>query len=399
MHSLYYVGIILVSGLIMGKVVSFIKLPKVTGYLIAGLIIGPSILNLVPPSAASKLSVISEAALGFIAYSIGSSFNFENLKQLGNGIIIITLFESLTAVVAVDFVLIVLLKQPVPFSIMLGAIAAATAPAATIMVLKQYNASGPLVDTLLPVVAIDDAVGIMAFGISMTIAKSLLDSTKTISLKTIFLPVGEIVLAFAIGIGIGIILSIVSKYSEGEDQLLTITIATLFITVGIAIKLNLSPLLTCMSIGATVSNIAPNSTRVLSIVDKFTPPVFVAFFTIAGVELNLTILKSVGFIGIVYIIVRVIGKILGAYIGAKIAKSPAVVQKYLGFTLIPQAGVAIGLAMVAETAVPEFGAAIRTIILSATVIYELIGPLITKIAIFKAGEAHVGESPELTIDG
>ncbi|WP_035294976.1 cation:proton antiporter [Clostridium sp. KNHs214] len=398
MHSLYYLGIILFSGLIMGKLVSFIKLPRVTGYLIAGLIIGPSILSLVPASAASKLSIISEAALGFIAYSIGSSFNFDNLKKLGNGIIIITLFESLTAVVAVDFVLIVLLKQPVPFSLMLGAIAAATAPAATIMVLKQYNARGPLVDTLLPVVAIDDAVGIMAFGISMAIAKSLLDSTKAIGLKTIFLPVKEIALAFAIGIGIGVILSIISKYSEGQDQLLTITLATIFITVGIAMKLNISPLLTCMSIGATVSNIAPNSNRVLSIIDVFTPPVFVAFFTLAGVELNLTILKNVGLIGVVYIIVRVIGKILGAYLGAKLAKAPAVVQKYLGFTLIPQAGVAIGLAMVAETAVPEFGAAIRTIILSATIIYELIGPLITKIAIFKAGEAHVDESSELTID-
>lgn len=389
MHSLYYVGIILFSGLIMGKLVSFLKLPKVTGYLIAGLIIGPSILNLVPVEAASKLSIISEAALGFIAYSIGSSFNFDNLKQLGSGIIIITLFESLTAVLAVDFVMIVLLKEPIPFSLVLGAIAAATAPAATIMVLKQYKASGPLVDTLLPVVAIDDAVGIIAFGVSMTIAKVLLDSKETLSVKTILLPIKEILLAFFVGILIGILLSFISKNSEGEDQLLTITIATVFLAVGLAIKLNISPLLTCMAIGGTVSNIAPNSTRVLSIIDRFTPPVFVAFFTIAGVELNLKILENVGFIGIVYVIVRVIGKTFGAYLGSRIAKFPVVVQKYLGFTLIPQAGVAIGLAMVAQAAMPEFGASIRTIILSATVIYELVGPMITKIAIFKAGEAHV----------
>lgn len=399
MHSLYYVGIILISGLIMGKVISYFKLPKVTGYLIAGLIIGPSILNLVPSTAAAKLSVISEAALGFIAYSIGSSFNFDNLKQLGNGIIIITLFESLTAVLIVDFVMIVILKQPVPFSIMLGAIAAATAPAATIMVIKQYRAKGPLVNTLLPVVAIDDAVGIMAFGISMTIAKSLMDASQTFNIKTLLLPIKEIFLAFIIGIAIGFVLSFISKYSEGEDQLLTISLATVFITVGLAIKLNISPLLTCMAIGGTVSNIAPNSTRVLSIVDKFTPPVFVAFFTIAGIELNLSILKHVGFLGIAYIIFRVIGKVLGAYLGAKLAKSPAVVQKYLGLTLIPQAGVAIGLAMVAETAVPEFGAAIRTIILSATVIYELVGPLLTKIALFKAGEAHIEQKSQLTIEG
>jgi len=282
---------------------------------------------------------------------------------------------------------------------MLGAIAAATAPAATIMVIKQYRAKGPLVNTLLPVVAIDDAVGIMAFGISMTIAKSLMDASQTFNIKTLILPIKEILLAFIIGIAIGFALSFISKYSEGEDQLLTISLATVFITVGLAIKLNISPLLTCMAIGATVSNIAPNSTRVLSIVDKFTPPVFVAFFTIAGIELNLSILKHVGLLGIAYIIFRVIGKVLGAYIGAKLAKSPAVVQKYLGLTLIPQAGVAIGLAMVAETAVPEFGAAIRTIILSATVIYELVGPLLTKIALFKAGEAHIEQKSKLTIEG
>ncbi|WP_392486187.1 cation:proton antiporter [Haloimpatiens sp. FM7315] len=389
MHSLYYIGIILFSGLLMGKVISFFKLPKVTGYLIAGLIIGPSFLNLVPSTAASKLSIISEAALGFIAYGIGSSFNFSNLKQLGNGILIITFFESLTAVFAVDFVMITILKQPAPFGLMLGAISAATAPAATIMVLKQYKAKGPLVNTLLPVVAIDDAVGIMAFGISMTIAKSLIDSSSSLTIKTILLPIKEIVLAFVIGISIGFFLSIISKHSEGEDQLLIICIATIFVTVGITTTLNLSPLLTCMAIGGTVSNISPNSTRVLSIVDRVTPPVFVAFFTIAGVELNLSILKNVGILGITYILVRVIGKVSGAYLGCKIAKAPKIVQKYLGLTLVPQAGVAIGLAMVAEAMLPKYGAAIRTIVLSATVIYELVGPFLTKIAIFKAGEAHI----------
>lgn len=387
MHLLYYLGIILFSGIIIGKVVSFFKLPKVTGYLVAGVLIGPSILNLVPSDAAAKLTIIPDAALGFIAYSIGSEFNFENLKALGKRIFTITILEALGAVLLVDIVMIFIFKMSIPFSITLGSIAAATAPAATLMVIKQYKAKGPVVNTLLPVVAMDDAVGIIIFGISTTIAGALINNNSNFSVaKAIFVPILEIIYALFLGLIVGFVLSIISKKTEGEDQLLCITIAALFFTIGISTNLNISPLLSCMMVGATITNIAPTNSRTLSVIDRFTPPVFIAFFTIAGIELNLAMLTKVGFVGVGYIIARLIGKIFGAGIGSKLSNCPKTVQKYLGLTLVPQAGVAIGLAMMAETLMPEFGSSIRTIILSATVIYELIGPILTKTALIKAGE-------------
>lgn len=390
MDKLFYIGIIIIAGLVMAKVVSYLKLPNVTGYLIGGLIIGPSILGLVPRNIVSSLSIISEAALGFIAYGIGSEFSYKNLKAVGKGVIIITVFEALGAVIAVDLAMIFIFRQPVEFSIVLGAIAAATAPAATMMVVRQYKARGPLVNTLLPIVAMDDAVGIILFGISMAIARSITSGKRSLSIgKAILYPSLEIVIALFLGLAIGVVVSYIGYKSNGEDQLLCIVIAIILMAVGIAKYLNVSSLLVCMMVGATVANLAPNSSRILSITDRFTPPLFIAFFTIAGADLNLSILKDVGVIGFGYIIVRVIGKIIGASSGAVIAKSPSVVKKYLGITLIPQAGVAIGLSLIAQTVLPKYGDVIRTIILSATVIYELIGPVATKIAIKKAGEMGV----------
>lgn len=388
MHMLFYIAVILFAGMGTAKILSKFKLPNVTGYLIAGLIIGPSLLGIIPKEASDKLSIISEAALSFIAYSIGSEFNIENLKRVGKGVILITVLEALTAVFLVDIVMIFVLGQTVAFSLVLGAIAAATAPAATLMVVRQYKAKGPVVDTLLPVVAMDDAVGIMAFGVSTTIAQTLVKNSGSISIaKIILIPLLEIVAALAIGFGMGILLTYLSKKVKGEDGLLSIVIAILFATAGIAIRFNLSSLLACMMVGATLTNLDPNNKRAFTTVERFTPPVLISFFTIAGVQLDLSILKEVGLLGIVYVVVRVIGKMLGAYLGAKISDFPDTVQKYLGFTLIPQAGVAIGLSMIAQNTLPSpYGAQVRTIVLAGTVIYELIGPMITKTALIKAGE-------------
>lgn len=388
MHMLFYIAVILFAGMGTAKILSKFKLPNVTGYLIAGLIIGPSLLGIIPKEASDKLSIISEAALSFIAYSIGSEFNIENLKRVGKGVILITVLEALTAVILIDIVMIFVLGQPVAFSLVLGAIAAATAPAATLMVVRQYKAKGPVVNTLLPVVAMDDAVGIMAFGVSTTIAQTLVKNSGSISIaKIILIPLFEIVAALAIGFGMGILLTYLSKKVKGEDGLLSIVIAILFATAGIAIRFNLSSLLACMMIGATLTNLVPNNKSVFTTVERFTPPVLISFFTIAGVQLDLSILKDVGLLGIVYIVVRVVGKMLGAYLGAKISDFPDTVQKYLGFTLIPQAGVAIGLSMIAQNTLPSpYGAQVRTIVLAATVIYELLGPMITKTALIKAGE-------------
>lgn len=388
MHILFYVGVILLVGIAAGKVVTKVKLPEVTGYLLGGVLIGGSCLKLIPESIVGDLAIISEVALGFIAFSIGSELKFSHIKKVGGKIVIITLCEALGAVVLVTSIML-FLGQSLGFSLVIGAIAAATAPAATLMVIRQYKAEGPLVKTLLPIVAMDDAVGIIVFGVSITVAKGLSKVGADINMAEMLLePLMEIVLAVVIGIGIGIVLSHMSKRAKGGDMLLSLTIGVVFLSVGISSRFNVSPLLLCMAIGTTVTNIMPNSKRTLEVVDRFTPPIFVAFFTFAGAELNLGILLTVGKIGAAYIIFRVIGKVVGASVGARVAKTPKTVQKYLGWTLVPQAGVAIGLAMAAQEAIPEAGMEIRAVILGATVVYEMVGPLLTKIAITKAGEVN-----------
>lgn len=390
MHELYYVAVVIFSGIIMAKIVEKFKLPHVTGYLLAGVFIGPSILNLVPKEAAASMGIISEVALGFIAYTIGSEIKLDHLKKAGKSLITITLFESLTPIVLVTLSMIYIFKQPVPFAITIGAIAAATAPAATIMVIKQYKAKGPVVDTLLPVVAMDDGVAIIAFGIAFTIAKSLLKSGGQFSfVQALLFPIGEIILALGLGFAVGLLLSYLLPKVKGEDELLSVMIAFIFISIGFSALLNISTLLVCMMIGITVTNLSENSVKTLNVINRLTPPIFIAFFTLAGVELELGVLRYAGLLGIGYIVFRTLGKAGGAFVGSRLSNSHKNVQKYLGFTLLPQAGVAIGLSMIAQTVMPSLGTTIRTIILASTVIYELVGPLISKTALIKAGEIKI----------
>lgn len=387
MNSLYYVSIVIFSGMLCAKLLSKIKLPNVTGYLIAGVIIGPYVLNVVPLDAVKSLGILSDAALGFIAYGIGSEFSIKSIKKTGKTVILLTIFEALGAVLLVDLAMIFIFKQPLPFSLTIGAIAAATAPAATILVIRQYKAKGDFTTTLLQVVAMDDAVGIIAFGISLAVAQSLIGGVATSLAMSIMKPIIEILLSIIIGIILGIIFSYIGKKVRGENELLSLTLAFIFFAIGISLKFNASTLLTCMMLGATITNLSSNSSRFLSIADRFTPPLFIAFFTIAGLELNISVIKSVGVIGLGYMVFRVAGKMLGVYVAASITKAEENVRKYLGLALIPQAGVAIGLSLLAEKSLPpEYGQPIRTIVLAGTVIYELIGPLASKYALIKAGD-------------
>lgn len=389
MSWLYMLGIIILAGVLFGVLVGFVKLPKVTGYLLAGIAIGPFVLRIIPKEAISSLSVISEAALGFIAFSIGSSLNFKDLKKIGSGIMVIALFEALMAVVVVTIVMKTIFGQPWAFSLAIGAIASATAPAATIMVLRQYHAKGPLVDTLVPVVAIDDAIAVIAFGISLALAEMIEKGAGALTFMAIASPFIEIIGAFLLGIVIGTALLFVNKWSKSKEMSMAIAIGVVLLTVGVAAKLDVSGILACMAVSSTVSNLSDGKSNLLTVLDSFTNPIFIAFFTISGLGLDFSVLKTVGIIGIGYVVARVIGKVIGAYLGCRLTKAASTVQKYLGFTLVPQAGVAIGLTLLVENALPAYGAQIRTIVLAATVIYELIGPLCTKFAIFKAGEAHV----------
>ena len=397
MSWFYYLAIILIFGLLMGKVVSYLKLPRVTGYLIAGVLIGPFVLKLVPHEAIESLTIISEAALGFIAYNIGSSLNYNKLKNIGKGVIIIALFEALMATFVVTLAMKFIFGQTWEFSLAIGAIASATAPAATIMVLKQYKAKGPLVDTLIPVVAIDDAIAVIAFGISIAIAQIISKGSDGVSIMAFLNPFIEIFFSIVLGCAVGFALTYFNKLSKQKENAMNLVIAAIFLVIGLADLLDLSNLLACMVLGATVSNLVLSKSKLLSSIDNITSPIFIMFFTISGLELDLSVLLTVGLIGIGYVVFRVIGKVLGAYIGAQLANSQPVVKKYLGLTLVPQAGVAIGLTMIVQEALPSCGASIRAIILAGTVIYELIGPLCTKIAIFKAGEATVDAHHKIEI--
>ena len=385
MNTLIYLSLILFSGIVFGRLVKQAKLPNVTGYLLAGLILGPCILKLFPAELIENLSIISEIALGLIAFSIGSSFKWDYLKKVGKIPIVITVLEALFAVVFVVGGMLVA-GYELPFALCLGSIAAATAPAATIMVIRQYNAKGPVTDTLLTVVAMDDAAALILFGIAVGVAQ-ILESTFTGSMFSFVLkPILEIVMALAIGLALGAVFSYILRWFKKDGNRLILTLAFVFAGIGISSLLNISALLTCMAIGASLVNVSTNANSIFKITDQFTPPIFLMFFVISGAELDITVLPTIGLVGIIYVIMRVLGKMAGSYIGAVCTKAPVTVKKYLGPTLIPQAGVAIGLSLVATTVVPQYAATIRAVVLCATFIYELIGPVATKLSLRKAGE-------------
>lgn len=384
-HILLYLAIAILLSLLSSKLVKLIKLPNVTGYLIIGLIAGPYCLGLIPEKTVESLGIIPTVALGFIAFSIGAQFKLSFLKKVGKAPIVIAITESLGAVVVVDIAL-VLTGNDLPFALCLGAIAAATAPAATLMVVKQYKAKGELTDTLLAVVAIDDATALMFFGISTAIAKSIDQGGAESLLLTILKPLGEIIASLLLGAVIGFIYRWLVKWFTGRGNRLAATYAMVFACVGLGEMLGLSSLLVCMMLGAMLANTSKECDVIFEMTDRMTPPVFMLFFFLSGADLDLTILPSVGLVGALYVIFRVVGKVSGAWVGGKICHVAPKTQKYLGFALVPQAGVAIGLATTAMTVVPEYGPRIRTIVLCGTVIYELTGPVITKLALKKAGE-------------
>lgn len=384
---LFNLSISLILGLLSSKLMKMIKMPNVTGYLIIGLLAGPYCLNILSIDVIEKFSIIPDVALGFIAFSIGEEFKLSYLKKVGKAPLVIAFTEAIGAVLLVDLVLIIA-GYEISFVLVLGAIAAATAPAATLMVVRQYKAKGPVTNTLLPVVAIDDAAALILFGISVAISKAITSTGTTSIASTLLDPIIEIVGALVFGAVLGVALAFATKWFTGRGNRLVVSTAMILLCISVCNALGYSPLLACMAMSAVYVNLSKVSNKVFDLIDRFTPPIFMLFFFISGAELNLTILPAVGIIGILYIVFRVVGKISGAAIGATISKSEPEVKKYLGYTLIPQAGVAIGLASVAMSVVPEYGQKIRTIVLCGTVIYELVGPLVTKLALKKAGEIN-----------
>ena len=386
MDILFKISIVLAVGALGGKIVRKFNLPDVTGYLVAGLFLGPSFFKLITEQDMQSFEAINELALGVIAFTIGSEFVLKDMLKVGKTIFVITLAEVVATIAIVFGVTFYLFNQPFAFSIVIASMSAATAPAATIMVINQFRADGPLTRTILPVVALDDVGGIIAFGIAMSVAKISSGIGNLSPIRMLSEPFIEIIGSAILGLVIGVILTFLAKKASNKEELLAMTLATIGASIGLANLLNLSSLLVCIMLGATLVNLFHNSTRVFSVTTEFISPIYVLFFTLAGASLDISVLTTVGLLGVAYIIARSTGKLLGAFVGAKVMKADEAVVKYLGLSLLPQGGISIGLSIIVRQELPEYSVAITTIIMFSVLVYEISGPILAKIAIQKAGE-------------
>ena len=383
-NTLTDLALMIFAGMFCGRMVKHIRLPNVTGYLIAGLLIGPSVLGLLSGDFLDAISIISKVALGFIAFSIGNEFKMSYFKEVGAAPIVIACLESFFAVLFV-FLGLLASGQELAFSLVLSAIAAATAPAATIMVIKQYRARGPVTKTLLSVVAIDDATALILFSLSVAAAQAVTGKGGSLA-ASLLSPVWEIGGALLIGALLGVAFLIPLRFFKKQGNRLSLIVGFIFAGLGIAQWLGVSDLLLCMAMGAVLANLSADIGSLMDISDSVTPPIFMIFFVASGAELQLSVLPMVGLIGIIYIVLRACGKVFGTFLGGTLCKCDHHVRKFLGPCLLPQAGVAIGLSLAAAEIVPEYAAQIRAVILCGTLIYELIGPAVTKFSLKKAGE-------------
>lgn len=423
MNQILCIALALFVGLLSSRLMKLLKLPNVTGYLIAGIIFGPFVLGKYiggwsTTSAETSIDAvkwISDIALGFIAFTIGCSFKKEALQHVGKKVIIITICEALGgAIITIGALLVshIFLKDQLPVSLILtlGAIACATAPAATLLVIRQYNAKGPVVDTLIPVVAFDDAVALIAFSVLFALSKAIAGNASVSVIEIIVVPLIEIISSLLIGAALGFVVSFGFKWFKSRANRSILIICSVLIVVGLSAlavskrwtlfgaEFSFSSLLSCMMIGAIFINMRSDAGRTIERIDGMTPPLYMLFFVISGASLDITIFASDGAlplvtIALVYVIARCIGKWTGAYASCKATHADPTVQKYLGFALFPQAGVAIGLATTASKTFGSLGfeseaRLVLAVILTATIIYELLGPVITKIALKKAGELH-----------
>lgn len=382
-------GIILFTGMIGGKVANLLKLPKISGYIVGGFLIGPSLFNIVGPGEVEgNFRLLNNFALAAIAFGIGSEFLWEHIKKIGKNIFIITLIQVIGTMAFVFFTMYLIFKQSFSFSLLTSSIAAATAPAGIVLIIRELKAKGPLVNTILPVVAIDDALGLMAFGISLSIVKLVEKGGDFSIIKMISSPLIEIIGSLLLGALLGILLSILFKKAKGKEELLSMVLGFIILGASLSEIFHLSSLLTCMMMGTMVTNLVQNSNKIFELVSDFTPPIYILFFTLAGASLDINILYKVGLLGIGYILARILGKIIGSGIGAKIVKAPENIVKYLGMSLLPIGGVSIGLVGIVNSELPQLGIKISTVVLFSVLVFDIIGPILTRIGIVNSGEEN-----------
>ena len=386
MNTVLKLGLVAVMGIAGGKAARLAKLPNVTGYLLAGLLLGPSFLHIITWADTEAFGIVNDVALSAIAFSIGSEFLLKEMKKLGKAIFVITLAEVVGAVAVVFTVVYWIFGQSFAYSIVIASMSAATAPAATLMVIRQYRAAGPLTKTVLPVVALDDVFGIIAFGIAISLAKISVGSVQHSAWRMFAAPFAEIGISLALGAAAGMGLLFFVRRAADKEELLVTILAAIALTSGLALYLDVSPLLSCIMMGTVLFNIKKNSVRVSTALADFTPPVYLLFFTLAGASLDLKILAEVGLLGIGYIFARAGGKMLGAWVGAEFVGSEPAVRRNLGLALLPQGGISIGLAVVVRQELPEYAVMINTVIMFSVLVFETLGPVFAKVAIQRAGE-------------
>ena len=417
MEFLLAIGCAMFAGLFLSRLTSRWNLPDVTSYLIAGLLVGPLVLGrLKVPGLGFEsfemveaLGLLTDTALGFIAFAIGSEFRISALRRTGRQATVIAILQALSATLLVDGALLLLHlflgdKLPVSTCLILGAIATATAPAATLMVVNQYKAKGPLTDILLPVVALDDAVGLIVFAVSTGIARALTSGAVSV-VSLLVNPMIEIVGSLLLGAMLGWVFSLVEKFFNSNSKRLSLAVAFVVICAAVSklhfvlpgeVKIGFSPLLVCMMCGTVFCNLCDFSEEIMHKTERWTAPIYVLFFVLSGAELDLRVFADLAVVGvgIVYILTRSAGKILGATGSAKLMKCEPGICKYLGITLLPQAGVALGMSVTVAAEFGAEGAVIRNIVLFSVLIYELVGPLLTKMALTAAGDIR----PKPTVD-
>ena len=411
------IALMLICGFAVTRITKRLRLPNVTAYIVAGILIGPYCLNLVPKGVVSGMDFIADIALAFIAFSTGEFFKFDTLKKSGAKVVVITVFEAVLASVLVFIVTYFMLGLELNFSIVLAALASATAPASTVMTIRQTHARGDFVDTLLQVVALDDVVGLVAYSIAISVA--LASATGAFHAASVLKPLAVNVLVFLLGGLFGVFLKLL-LHKRSTDNRLIVSVALLFAFCGICAMLDVSPLLGCMSMGMIYINLTGDE-RLFQQLNYFNPPILLLFFVRSGLNFDLGALvntsESIGttpllVVGVLYFLVRIIGKYAGAFFGCLVTKKDKKVRNFLGLALIPQAGVAIGLAATgARTLGGEPGKALETIILASSVLYELIGPACAKLSLYLSGsysnkledlapipEAEPGEPPKSQVE-
>lgn len=401
-------GVALFAGLLLSRLIKPLKLPAVTGYLIAGILIGPYCLGRLGVSGlgftsaenVKTFTIVCETALGFIAFAIGNEFRLSNLKTIGKQATVVAFVQALAATLLVDLALVALHfampdKISVGAALILGAIATATAPAATLMVVRQYKAKGPLTNILLPIVALDDAIGLVVFSVSFGVARAMSEGAVSI-ISMLVNPLIEVVLSLLLGAAIGFLFTLAEKLFKSNSKRLCLAVTFVIMAIALSmlefkigkVEIGFSSLLVCMMLGTIFCNVCKESPEIMEKTDKWTAPLFVLFFVISGAELELNVFSDIAIvlIGIVYIITRSAGKYTGALLSSRLMKCEPQVSKYLGITLLPQAGVALGMSLTVAQEFGAEGALIRNIALFAVLIYELVGPMLTKISLTKAGE-------------